>query len=487
MSTICFYFQVHQPYRIKKYRVFDIGNDNQYFDNHTEDNTNNAKILRKVISKCYLPANTLLLKILNEHPDFRISFSLSGVFLEQLIQYTPEVLESFKDLVKTGKCEILGETYYHSLAAVYSKEEFLEQVRLHMHLIKKIFGVTPKVFRNTELIYSNEIAKFAEEMGFDGIISEGEDKSLRGRSPNQLYAPSGCKKIVALLKNYRLSDDIAFRFSDSNWQEFPLTAYKFVDWVSKIKQSENTIKNPIFNLFMDYETFGEHQWEESGIFNFLEHLPRVFLSNKDNQFCTPSEIIANQVSKKASTYSNKVSSEPVSLGIKKSNPCNAKTNIKTNIKIIGSKIQIFIPDSTLNLKTQDNNLTVSKTKEFQVSKFEFENIDLPVLDVPKYISWADTERDLSAWRSNQMQHEALDKIYSFEQSVKQFGDQKLIDDWRKLTTSDHFYYMCTKYWNDGDVHKYFSPYESPYEAFIYYMNVLKDLEIRVNSLESKTS
>ena len=398
MSTICFYFQVHQPYRIKKYRVFDIGNDHEYFDNHIEYNTDNAKILHKVITKCYLPTNKLLLKLLKRHPQFRISFSLSGVFLQQIQQYAPEVLESFQALVATGQCELLAETYYHSLAAVYSKKEFEIQVKMHIELVKKLFKVQPKVFRNTELIYSNQIAKMAQSIGFEGILTEGADHVLRGQSPNQLYSPKDCSKIKLLLKNYKLSDDIAFRFSDPNWSQYPLTASKFTDW---IKQTEN---NEIINLFMDYETFGEHQWESSGIFDFLEHLPAEFLKDPNNSFATPSQLIERQ------------------------------TKIKTK---------------------------------------------LPKLDIPQYISWADSERDLSAWRSNEMQHEALDKIYSLEAKVKKSKNKTILSDWRKLTTSDHFYYMCTKYWNDGSVHAYFSPYASPYEAFIYYMNVIKDLEIRL--------
>jgi alpha-amylase len=410
MSTICFYFQVHQPYRIKKYRVFDIGNDHEYFDNHLESNTDNVAILNKVISKCYLPTNRLLLKLLKKHPEFKISFSLSGVFLQQLIDYAPEVIKSFKDLVKTGQCEILAETFYHSLSAVYSPSEFQKQVQMHSALVKKLFGVVPKVFRNTELIYSNDIAKMAQMMKFQGIITEGADHILQGSSPNELYRPKDCSKILVMLKNYKLSDDIAFRFSDSNWSQHPLTANKFTNWIDQIDQG----KNQIINLFMDYETFGEHQWESSGIFDFLEDLPQQFLRNPNNNFGTPSEIIKSE---------------------------------KLKLKKINSKLK--------------------------------DKISFPTLDVPEYISWADSERDLSAWRSNDMQHEALDKIYSLETKVKKSKNLQLLEDWRKLTTSDHFYYMCTKYWNDGSVHAYFSPYSSPYEAFIYYMNVLKDLESRI--------
>jgi alpha-amylase len=439
MSSICFYFQVHQPYRLKKYRIFDIGNDHNYFENHPESRTDNELILKKVIKNCYLPANSLLLKLLNQYPQFKICFSLSGVFLEQLEQYSPEVIESFYNLIKTGQCEILAETYYHSLSSIYSRDEFESQIKKHRQIIKRLFQVTPKVFRNTELIYSNDIAKIVEDLGYNGIITEGVDRILQGRSPNQLYKPFGTTKIVALLKNYKLSDDIAFRFSDKNWTHHPLTTDKFTNWIQDLEShsKDNDIIEPIINLFMDYETFGEHQWEDSGIFDFLEHLPKEFLKNPNNSFVTPSEAI------------NKLSyNKPVDI--------------------------IKIPDPEAPIDP----VTFSQINLHHYPSARSANI-LPYLDSPEHISWADTERDLSAWRSNEMQHEALDKIYSLEQKVKSTKDKSIISDWQKLTTSDHFYYMCTKYWSDGNVHKYFSPYESPYEAFIYFMNVIKDLEIRL--------
>jgi alpha-amylase len=456
MSTICFYFQVHQPYRIKKYRVFDIGHDHQYFDNHPQERTDNALILKKVMNKCYLPTNELLLKLLERHEDFKISFSLSGVFLKQIVDYAPEVVESFQKLVQTGQCEILAETYYHSLSAVYSEVEFKEQVQKHEDLIKEIFDVKPKVFRNTELIYSNDIAKLVEKMGYKGIITEGADQILQGKSPNQLFLPSGCTKIVALLKNYRLSDDIAFRFSDKNWQEHPLTADKYTHWLNQLNFSGN---NQIINLFMDYETFGEHQWATSGIFDFLEHLPSIFLKNPNNSFGTPSEIISKHLPTKKETILETILEE------NQANLLNKEMEIKSNNIIQNKLIQPKIP--------------VIETKKKQIKVETIDTSKLQVLEVPEYISWADAERDLSAWRSNSMQHEALEKIYSLENKVKQTKNQEIIEDWKKLTTSDHFYYMCTKFWSDGDVHKYFSPYQSPYEAFIYYMNVIKDLELRI--------
>jgi len=395
MASVCFYFQVHQPYRIKRYRAFDIGNDSNYFNDASENDTNNVKVLRKVADKCYLPANKTLLELLKKHPEFRISFSLSGVFLEQIEEFAPEVLKSFQDLVNTGRVEILSETYHHSLAFLYSRDEFVRQVLAHKNKIQDLFGVSPQVFRNTELIYNNEIAQAVESLGYRGILAEGADHILGWRSPNFLYKPQGTSKIKLLLKNYKLSDDIAFRFSSRDWADFPLTAPKFAQWVSAINGSGQVV-----NLFMDYETFGEHQWEDTGIFNFLRALPEEILKHPDNDFITPTEAIERY-------------------------------------------------DAAADL------------------------------DVPHYVSWADIERDLSAWLSNPIQHDAIAKIYELEEDVLASKDQQLISDWRRLQTSDHFYYMCTKWFADGDVHKYFNPYESPYEAFIAYMNVLADLKQRV--------
>jgi alpha-amylase len=398
MAAVCFYFQVHQPFRIKKYRFFDIGKDHDYFSSPSDDQ-NNQKILQKVAHKCYLPTNNLLLKLLDEYPEFKISFSLSGVFLEQIEHDFPEVLDSFKKLVETGQCEILEETYYHSLAFLYSKSEFKAQVQKHNQIVQRLFGVSPKVFRNTELIYNNEVAQEVEKMGYKGIITEGADRVLEWKSPNFLYRPKGTKKIKLLLKNYQLSDDIAFRFSNQAWQDFPLTADKFSNWVNQINGNGEVV-----NLFMDYETFGEHQWAETGIFEFLKDLPAKILANPDNTFVTPSEAIAR-----------------------------------------------------------------------------FETVG--EMDIPEYISWADSERDLSAWRSNEMQVDALQTLYKLETEIKDSGDFELLEDWRKLQTSDHFYYMCTKFWSDGDVHKYFSPYQSPYEAFIYFMNAFHDLQARLKVVQ----
>lgn len=399
MTSVCFYFQVHQPYRIKNYRVFDIGSKGDYFDDSSERDINNRKVFNKVAQKCYLPTNEILLELLQKHPEFQVSFSLSGVFLDQLEEFSPETLLSFQKLVDTGRVEILSETYYHSLAFLYSKKEFKKQVLFHRQKIIDLFGYYPEVFRNTELIYRNDVAHIAEEMGYKGVIAEGADHILDWRSPNFLYKPKGADDIKLLLKNYKLSDDIAFRFSAKDWTEHPLTAPKFADWVSAVNGNGNLV-----NLFMDYETFGEHQWEDTGIFNFLKVLPEEILKNPDNDFVTPSEAI----------------------------------------------------------KRYD---TVAE------------------IDMPDFVSWADVERDLSAWLSNSLQNDSIQKLYELEDRVLATQDRKLIEDWRRLQTSDHFYYMCTKWFADGDVHKYFSPYESPYDAFIVFMNALNDLKIRIDNSE----
>jgi alpha-amylase len=333
MSSICFYFQVHQPRRIKRYRHFDIGQDSNYFNDQSPTSLNNQEVLQKVAQKCYLPTNKLFLKLLKKYPSFKLTFSFSGLVLEQLEQDAPEVLKSFQDLVKTGRVELLAETYYHSLSFLFSPSEFESQINLHQRKIKKIFGYTPRVFRNTELIYNNDLARLAEQLGYIGILAEGADHVLGWRSPNFLYQPKGTKKIKLLLKNYRLSDDIAFRFSEPSWKEHPLTAAKFATWVNKING-----QGELVNLFMDYETFGEHQWEDTGIFKFLQSLPQELLKHPDNDFITTSEAIKR--------YSPKAE-----------------------------------------------------------------------LDVPNFISWADVERDLSAWLSNAMQHDAIHKLFALEKDI----------------------------------------------------------------------
>lgn len=414
--SVCFYFQVHQPYRLKDLRITQVGEMNgDYFD----DDKNRA-IFRKVAEKCYLPANKLILSMLQYNPEFRVSYSLSGVFLDQCKEYGQDVLDSFKALAETGQVEFMAETYYHSLSSLFSLEEFCQQVKKHAMAIEDLFNQKPKMFRNTELIFSNEIAHVVRLMGFKGILAEGADHILGGRTPNDPYMPpkfrlpSNYERIIGkhrvhttsqrdirlLLKNYKLSDDIAFRFSNRTWSCYPLHADRFVDWV------RNTGGHSV-NLFMDYETFGEHQWADSGIFDFLAALPFFF----------------------------------------------TQAGIKT--------------------KTPSQTLTDWGKKACDV------------FDAHSHVSWADIERDLSAWRGNHLQEAALSGIYALEQKIKAHQDSRLLETWRKLLTSDHFYYLCTKYWSDGDVHKYFSPYESPYEAYRRFSHAVADLKITVEESRMK--
>lgn len=390
MLNVCFYFQVHQPWRLRRYKALDIGERSDYFDEPA-----NAGIMRKVAEKCYLPMNALLEELAHQHQGrFRFAFSISGTALDQFEAYAPDVLESYQRLVNTGCVELLAETHYHSLAFLFNRQEFAAQVAQHSRRIEALFGVTPRVFRNTELIYSDEVAATVAQLGYDGILTEGADRMLGWRSPNYVYNARSAPGFPVLLKNYRLSDDIAFRFGNQGWESYPLTADKFTDWANAIHGNGETL-----NLFMDYETFGEHQWASTGIFEFMRHLPGAILSRSDNAFATPSQVIQR--------------CRPVG--------------------------QVAAPD---------------------------------------YVSWADEERDLSAWLGNPMQDAAADALYGLWPLVQQC-DAQIQEDFKRLTTSDHVYYMCTKFFQDGDVHKYFSPYESPYEGYMAFMNVLNDLAQRV--------
>lgn len=387
---------VHQPYRVRNYSVFDTANHHDYFDEREyQTDRNNEFIMNKVAEKSYRPMNALLEKMLENHPEFKLSLSISGTFIEQAERWAPDVIESFKRLVDTGRVEIVAETYYHSLAFFYSRDEFERQVEAHRDKIREVFGVETSVFRNTELAYNDELAKWAEDYGFKGILAEGWDPILEWRSPNYVYRPHGTENISLLLKNYKLSDDLAFRFSNQNWSEWPLTADRYHQWTNNALADQQLI-----NLFMDYETFGEHQWADTGIFEFFEHFVGDWLQS-GNEFYTVSGAIDTH-------------------------------------KPVGE------------------------------------------ISMPHTVTWADNERDLTAWLGNSMQHEAMRHIYNLEHDVLRTGDLELIADWRKLQTSDHVYYMCTKWFTDGDVHAYFSPYESPYEAFLYFINALRDVRWRLH-------
>jgi len=388
MASVVFYFQVHQPYRLRRYSIFD--SDPSYFDDHS-----NESICRKVAEKCYLPTNRLMLELIERHKGaFRVSYSLTGIIIRQLQKWAPDVMETVHALAQTGCVEFIAETYYHSLAFLYDRDEFVAQIEGHCRFMEELFGKRPQVFRNTELTYNNDVARVIEDMGFNAILTEGADHVLGYRSPNFIYNPPNCAKLRMLLKNYRLSDDIAFRFGNRSWKEWPLTVEKFTNWVDQINGN-----GYVCNLFMDYETFGEHQWADTGIFDFMRSLPDAVLATGKNDFLTVSEAV-------------------------------------------------------------DRYPPVGE------------------VDVPHMISWADTERDLSAWLGNSMQSNALHDLYALADEVLASGDEVLIDDWRKLQTSDHFYYMCTKWFADGDVHKYFNPYESPYDAYINYMNILDNVRAR---------
>ena len=391
-KSICLYFQVHQPARLRLYRFFDIGKDSHYYDDFA-----NRTILRRVAQKCYLPMNALLLEMINANKGaFKVAFSISGSVLEQFDRYAPEVLDSFRKLADTGCVEFLSETYYHSLASLASPTEFKHQVLKHKAAIEYYFGVTPKAFRNTELVYSDAIGEMVYDMGFKTMLTEGARHVLGWKSPNFVYSGAQAPGLKLLLKNSSLSDDIAFRFSDRGWSDWPLTGEKYLSWIKAAAQNDE-----IVNLFMDYETFGEHQKAASGIFDFMRFLPEVVLADGEFEFVTPSQ------------------------ATKKHRP-------------------------------------------------------VAELDVPDPISWADEERDVTAWLGNELQNDAFNKLYDQTEKLALLNDEGLWADFGHLQESDHFYYMCTKFFSDGAVHKYFNPYDTPYEAFINYMNVLSDFILRVD-------
>ena len=400
MRAICLYLHIHQPIRYREYSIFDVSNDSNYFNSDFHSRQSNERIFKKVAHKSYHPMLDLLEKNLEQHPGFKLSLSITGTWLEQAERWDPSLIQQIQRLVSRGQVEILSETYYHSLAFFHDLNEFSAQVELHTRKIRELFGVTPRVFRNTELAYNDHLAHWAETQGYQGILAEGWDKVLEWRSPGHVYQPVGCSNLRLLLKNYRLSDDIAFRFSNRGWKEWPLTVPKYQNWLN-----HECLRGNLINLFMDFETFGEHQWADTGIFDFMDSFITSWLSEYDNQFVTVSEA------------------------------CNLESPVGE-------------------------------------------------ISMPETITWADTERDLSAWASNAMQKSAMQELYSLRERVLATRDQGLISDWRTLTTSDHPYSMCTKYWNDGDVHAYFSAYASPYESFMYYMNVLRDIEYRLGNKRS---
>ena len=394
---VVLYLHMHQPWRVREYSVFDIANRHDYFDNFDDKYRSNRFIFEKVADKSYRPMLALLRKLLAAYPDFCVSLSVTGTLLDQAERWAPDVIDLLRDIIATGRVEIVGETYYHSLAFFYSRDEFQRQVDVHRQKVRDLFGVEITAFRNTELSYNNELAEWADQQGYKGIIAEGWDKVLGWRNANYMYRPAGTKNVKLLLKNYRLSDDIAFRFSNRDWESYPLTSPIYVDWVDASMGHDGEI----INLFMDFETFGENIWADTGIFEFFADFVERWLGRYSHTFYT-------------------------------------------------------ISGACQSLEAHDE------------------------IDCPQTTTWADTERDLSAWLGNSMQHEAMRDLYAMEKDVLGSGDLGLIADWRQLTTSDHPYYMCTKYFNDGDVHAYFSPYDSPYDAFLYFMNALRDVRYRLH-------
>lgn len=393
MKSVCFYFQIHQPFRLKRYRFFDIGNDHYYYDDY-----NNEEIITRIARNCYLPANNTILQMIKDTKGkFRVAYSISGIALEQMELYAPEVIDSFKELTKTGCVEFLAETYAHSLSSLRDDtDEFEKQVKTHMKKIENLFGVKPTVFRNTELIYSDEIGERVANMGFKGMLTEGAKHVLGWKSPNYVYCCANNPRLKLLLKNFKLSDDVTFRFSDWSWNQYPLTADKFMGWIKDTPDNEDVV-----SLFMNYETFGELQSAGTGIFEFLKALP-YFADQMGIDFQTPSQIFSSR--------------KPIDQ-----------------------------------------------------------------INAPYPISWADEERDLSAWLGNELQRSAFDKLNAIGERVRLSRDKRLLQDWYYLQSSDHFYYMSTKYFSDGAVHSHFSPYDTPFDAFTNYMNVLSDFIARVNA------
>jgi alpha-amylase len=389
MKAICFNFEIHQPFRLKRYRFFDIGNDHYYFDDFLNDD-----IVTRIAHNSYIPAAETLLRMLEQNKHFRCSISVTGVAIEQLEQYVPEFIDLLKKLADTGRVEFVAQPYAYSLASLADPEEFANQIKHEVEELKSLFGVTPKVLRNTELIYCDELAPQFVELGFKGVLTEGAKHILGWKSPNYVYTAASAPKLKLLLRNSKLSDDIAFRFSNTTWDAYPLTADKYIDWIAATPAEEQ-----IINLYMNMETFGELQPANTGIFQFLEALPR-FAENRGIEFITPSEAI--------------------------------------------SKIK---PVDTLS--------------------------------VMHPISSADEARDTSAWLGNRLQNEAFNKLYSIAERVRLCEDRRIKQDYLYLQASDHFYYMSTKHTADGAVHSMFSPYETPFQAFTNYMNVLADFIVRV--------
>lgn len=397
MKKICLNFQIHQPFRLKRYRFFNITHDHYYYDDYA-----NESYIRRLAELSYLPANKILLEIIKEQKDkFKVSFAISGTALDQFELYAPEVLASFRALADTGCVEFIAGTDAYSLSSLTDSKEFTAQVKAHQVKIEQHFGKqASKVFCNSNMVYSNEIGAMVEEMGFQGVLTEGAKHILGWKSPNYIYCSATNPRLKLLLRNYKMSDDIRFNFSVQAWSEYPLTAEKMVYWMELLDPKEDVI-----NLSLDYSTFGEKQPASTGIFEFLRYLPKIAIKKKF-AFVTPDELLHLQ---------------PV------------------------APLSIHYP-----------------------------------------ISWTDEERDLTAWRGNELQIEAFDKLYSLAERVRQTPDHKIKIDWKYLQTSDHFRFMSTKFYSTGRRTTY-NPYESPYDAFINYMNVLSDFALQLQKVEAPSA
>ena len=405
MTDVVFTFEVHQPHRLKRMlfwegKVFSRLGKKELFDYYF-DNVGDREIFKRAARKCYYPSNQILLDAIDKHKHDRkpvkVSFSISGVFLEQCEMFDPDLLESFHQLAETKRVEFLDQTYYHSIASLYpEKEEFVEQVKMHKEAVKSLLGYTPTVFENTELLYNNAIAKAVESLGYKGIFTEGVEKILGEKSPNFVYTPKGAKKIRVLLRNYKLTDDIGFRFSARWWPEWPLTADKYAGWLA-------STPGECINIFPDYETFGEHHWPETGIHGFLQHLPDEILKFDNLQMATPSEIVANHAS--------------------------------------AGEIDVSEGHGT--------------------------------------VSWADVQRDQTGWLGNVMQWAYYTGLRRLEPLVAEADDAEWLKLWRDFQISDHLYYMFTAGGGPGEVHSYFSPYESPMDAYAVAQTLLNDFEARL--------
>ena len=391
-KSICIYFQIHHPERLRKYQFFDIGKKHNYFDNYA-----NRSELEDLAKNCYLPANALLLDLIKKYEGkFKVAFSISGSAIDQLEMHTPEVIRSFQELAQTGQVEFLAETYSHSLASLSEDtDEFELQVKRHSAAIKELFGKKPVTFRNTSLIYSDKIGKRVADLGFKTMLTDGAKHVLGWKSPNFVYKNALDENLNLLLKNSKLSDDIAIRFSDRNWSEYPLTSEKYADWVSHSLQDTE-----VLNLFMNYEVIGHYNRAESGIFDFLRYFIQQIAENPNYQFLLPKEVTKKHTAK-------------------------------------------------------------------------------DILPVPYPISWTDEERDITSWLGNELQKEAFTELFKIQPLVKKKKNAEINEDYSRLQASEHFYFMRTKLFSGADYHKYILPYESPYEAFINYMNVLSDFIERV--------